>query len=180
MLYVRYFKFHLIESQTLLLFPLCNLFDTFRLQPRFTEDSLFLSIVLISPLQFSLTRLNPSLILSITIPHGFQRNSDLIIRGSLQARCKIEVGCRKRSQRVYCVCLNHHSTSFLCRSTVSLYSCISPSSIYGENFLISHSSALISAFKILNFIIPPPLLCKRACMYTWLPDVLSRNIRTIP
>nr|DAK93112.1 MAG TPA: hypothetical protein [Caudoviricetes sp.] len=43
MLYVRYFKFHLIESSTLLLFPLCKIFDTFKLQPRFTEDLLFLS-----------------------------------------------------------------------------------------------------------------------------------------
>ena len=43
MLYVRYFKFHLIESSTLLLFPLCKIFYTFKLQPRFTEDSLFLS-----------------------------------------------------------------------------------------------------------------------------------------
>ena len=38
---------------------------------------------LLPPLQFPLTRLNPSFIPTITIKHDFQRKSDLILRGSL-------------------------------------------------------------------------------------------------
>ena len=49
---------------------------------------------LLPPPQFHLTRLDPTLILAITIPHGFQCKSDLIVRCSLQARCKIQICCR--------------------------------------------------------------------------------------